>query len=533
MDCIANTGLAPVIPPDKNRRRKSARVMKMKKSVIWSTLWIFVAVLIFSCVQALAQAGFDDDRVMLQGFYWESYRHGHPDKFPEFGQKRWYEIVRDQAWKIREGRFDLIWLPPPSFAGDLSAGYNPKEYFNLNNSYGNFYQHRAMLIMLLRYGIEPVADVVINHRDGTHGWADFKNPDWGTWAITKHDEAFTNPASEVYGTPEDQRGAAEERPTEYTQHGGTTYSYDVFRDIDHTNEIVRRDVMKYLLQLKSLGYRGWRYDMVHGFHARWVVQYNKASQPTFVVGEYDWDRHAEQRGWIWHTATTPGDLRTASNVFDFSTFFTLKDNKGNYPAWYGYGQGLGMMGDTTDGHPWRNRAVTFLENHDTGYRTHEDGSPQEHHESDSFANNWEVEQGYAYILTHPGVPCVYWKHYFDWGSDLQNKIKALINARKVAGVDAGSRLHPQDNARAKGIYAAMVQGRRGQLYVRIGGNDSDWQPYFSNYRDYREYAQGAGWKVWVALPGNLPVKQAPLKAALPIPVYEHPEAIVIPSAWLH
>ena len=27
---------------------------------------------------ARAQAGFDDDRVMLQGFYWESYRHGHP-----------------------------------------------------------------------------------------------------------------------------------------------------------------------------------------------------------------------------------------------------------------------------------------------------------------------------------------------------------------------------------------------------------------------------------------------------------------------
>src|SRR5262249_23309894 len=74
---------------------------------------------------ARAQAGFQDDRVMLQGFYWESYRHGHPDKFPSYGAKHWYRIVGEQAAAIRQARFDLIWLPPPSFAGAHSAGYNP------------------------------------------------------------------------------------------------------------------------------------------------------------------------------------------------------------------------------------------------------------------------------------------------------------------------------------------------------------------------------------------------------------------------
>ncbi len=34
-----------------------------------------------------------------------------------------------------------------------------------------------------------------------------------------------------------------------------------------------------------------------------------------------------------------------------------------------------------------------------------------------------------------------------------------------------------------------------------------------------EYAQGAGWKVWVGLPGNAQFRQAPLKAPLPIPSY--------------
>jgi alpha-amylase len=479
------------------------------------------------------QAGFDDDRVMLQGFYWESYRHGHPQKFPAFGNKKWYEIVHEQAPTIREGRFDLIWLPPPSYAGDNSAGYNPKEYFNLSNSYGRFQQHRSMLVALLQNGIEPVADIVINHRDGSTGWADFRNPDWGTWAITRNDEAFTNPNSEVFQTPEDQRGAAEEHPTEYTQHGGTTYQYSSFRDLDHTNEIVRRDIIKYLLQLKSMGYRGWRYDMVHGYHAKWIVVYNRATRPTFAVGEYDWGAHPAQRGWIWHSATASGDLKTSSSVFDFSSFFTLKDNKGNYSVLYGQGNGIGMVGDTTDGHPWKNKAVTFLENHDTGYRTNEDGSPQEHHKFDNFLNNWQVEQAYAYILTHPGVPTVYWKHYFDWGTKLRKKIKMLINARKVADVHAGSIVHTQYNARGKGVYAALVIGRKGDLYVRIGGNDTDWQPYFSNYHDYREYAQGSGWKVWVKLPGNPEVQQAALKDILPVPDYQESQSIEVPDEWLN
>jgi alpha-amylase len=505
----------------------------MKKSIAWSKLLVLVAVIIFSCIHVYAQSGFDDDRVMLQGFYWESYRHGYPEKFPQFSNKKWYEIVRDQAVKINEGRFELIWLPPPSYAGKLSAGYNPKEYFNLNNSYGNFEQHRAMLETLLKNGVEPIADIVINHRDGSQKWADFKNPDWGTWAITKNDEAFHNQGSEVFDTPMDKRGAEEERPAEYTQHGGTTYQYVSLRDIDHTNETVRRDILKYLLQLKSMGYRGWRYDMVHGFHAKWVALYNKRTQPTFSVGEYDWDKHNEQRGWLWYTATTPGDLRTSSNVFDFSSFFTLKDNKGKYIAWYGVGNGIGMVGDTTDGLPWKNRAVTFVENHDTGYRTNENGSTEKGHTFDNFANNWEVEQAYAYILTHPGIPCVYWKHYFDWGNDLQNRIKALINARKVAGINAGSALYTQNNSRAKGVYAAMVQGRNGQLYVRIGGNDMDWQPSFSNYKDYREYAYGIGWKVWIALPGNPEIQYSPLKGVLPLPEYKRPENIDIPNEWLN
>jgi hypothetical protein len=94
-------------------------------------------------------------------------------------------------------------------------------------------------------------------------------------------------------------------------------------------------------------------------------------------------------------------------------------------------------------------------------------------------------------------------------------------------------VHTQHNAREKGVYAALIVGNDAELYVRIGGNDMDWQPYFSNYHSYREYAHGTGWKVWVKLPGNPEVQQAPLKVALPIPDYQEPQSIEVPDEVLN
>jgi alpha-amylase len=37
--------------------------------------------------------------------------------------------------------------------------------------------------------------------------------------------------------------------------------------------------------------------------------------------------------------------------------------------------------------------------------------------------------GYAYILTHPGIPCVFWEDYFDKGPELQGAIKSLVAVR--------------------------------------------------------------------------------------------------------
>ena len=492
-------------------------------------LLALIALVCCSCTPFFLQQKLDDhgdDRVLLQGFYWESYRHGHLDRFPDYGDKSWYALVAEQAQAIRAARFDLIWLPPPSYAGEISAGYNPKVWYRLDNSYGSEEEHLRLLRTLLNHGVEPVADIVINHRDGLLGWAHFVEPAWGTDAVCRSDEAFTNEGSEVFDTPEAERGNEEEHP-EYAGHDGTTYQYPAFRDIDHTNPTVRRDIIRYLKLLQSVGYRGWRYDMVHGYHARWLAAYNRATNPTFSVGEYDWDKRAAQRGWLARSATITNDLGSAGHVFDFTTFFFLKDHKGQYENWYA--TDLGLASDTTDGHPWKRHALTFLENHDTGYRTNEDGTPQDHHHRDSFASDSELARAYAYILTHPGVPSVFWKHYFNSSEDLQNQIRALINARKVAGVHSGSVLHLQQDARAKGVYGAMITGTRGQLYVRIGGSDQTWRPS----ANARPYAQGQHWKVWIALPDDPPLQQAPLPAPIDLPLDKTlMTREEIPDAWI-
>lgn len=451
-----------------------------------------------------------DERVMIQGFTWESHRMGREPGAG--GGPSWYRVLRGKVEAIADAGFDLIWLPPPSFAGEGSAGYNPRQFFSLSNSYGTAAEQRALLVALLRAGVEPVADIVINHRDGMAGWADFRNPSWGAWAVCASDEAFTRPEAGLAGVPPDQRGACEET---VPYRDGTTLNYHAFRDLAHTDPRVRTDILRYLLLLRSFGYRGWRYDMVHGYSGRWIACYNAVSQPTFSVGEYDWGAQGEQRGWIWATATRPAQsggahLASASSVMDFGTFFGLQAAiRSAQPARLnGYGRGVGLVGDSTDGLPWRSRAVTFVENHDTG------GVPRD-----------ALAQAYAQILTHPGLPTVYWPHYFASGPDLAATIRTLIQARRLAGVHAASALYPQRNAAGRGVYAARIDGRRGRLYVRLGGDDTSWRPADSGYTGARPFARGAGWAVWLALPasahpgamGSTAGPQAARRQSLPVP----------------
>ena len=366
--------------------------------------------------------------VLLQGFNWES--HSNPTG--------WYNVVKNNVSALADGQFDMIWLPPPSDAA-APQGYLPRELYDVNSQYGTQAELVDLINQLHSNDIKAIADIVVNHRVGTTNWADFTNPTWGCWAVTANDEWGQNG-----GNP--------------CGNWDTGDNYHAARDIDHTNNTVQTDLINWMNWLKNtIGFDGWRYDYVRGYNGYYVGVYNDATSAYFSVGEL-WDNldlnntdpHRQQIiDWI-------DDAQGKTSAFDFTTKGILQqavngelwrlNNNGGAPGVIGW---------------WPAKAVTFIDNHDTG----------------STQNYWpfpgnKVMQGYAYILTHPGVPSVFWDHYFDWG--IQDAIKELIEVRKDNG------LHSESSLDIKvanwDLYAAEIDGK---VAVKIG--PASWAPSGSGW----------------------------------------------------
>ncbi|WP_299892079.1 starch-binding protein [uncultured Lacinutrix sp.] len=398
-------------------------------------LYSFLLCVLFSFTILQAQQS-NDSRVMLQGFYWESAANN---------PNNWYNIVNNLSQEISDIGIDMIWLPPPSDAGSLE-GYLPRELNNFSNNYGSQSAHQNMLNALNNKGIDPIADIVINHRVGSSNYVDFTNPQWNTDAITSNDEVWGVPA--YFNTY--PRGSFD-----------TGTSYEAARDIDHTKGYVQNSIIQFLNNLKSLGYKGWRYDFVHGFDEYYFTLYNNATNPTFSVGEHYTSNKQVIQDWI---------DATGSTAFDFPTYFTLKsvvrDNNYSY---------LNNNGSASGGIGWDSRNnTTFVENHDT----------PRYDQPNNVLNAGNVGQTYAYLLTHPGVPCIYWPHLFDWGNNVKTEITDLVGIRKAAGIHSQSNMSIQ--TAQNGVYAAIITGDNYEVAMKMGPNS--WSP------------QGNGWTL--AASGN-------------------------------
>eukprot|EP00438_Fugacium_kawagutii_P018424 Skav229322 [mRNA] locus=scaffold2688:43857:48392:- [translate_table: standard] len=101
----------------------------------------------------------------------------------------------------------------------------------------------------------------------------------------------------------------------------------------------------------------------------------------------------------------------------------------------------------------------------------------------------KVLVGYAYLLTHPGIPSIFWDHVSDWGDDCRERIKALLALRKKAKlqVDAKVNILCAD----ADLYIAEI-GEPAVLRVALGPRHSDadgaWQMG----------ADGSDYKVWIS-----------------------------------
>jgi alpha-amylase len=369
--------------------------------------------------------------VMLQGFHW------YADNYWYHPPNGWWGVLADKAREVGGAGFGLIWFPPVS-----RGSYYPTEWYNLESQWGTGDNLIKAVKAMHSAGVKVLADVVLNHRNGSKDWADFVSPDWPTDVVVRNDEWQGGPKS-----ANDDEGQGD---------GGC-------RDLDHRSPLVQRDAKVFLRWLRNnIGFDGWRFDMVKGYPAYYTRIYNEASNPLFSVGEYYDTNRQMLADWVDGTDNSSGKA-AASTVFDFTTRYALVDavESGRYGRLNDNGRPAGFIGW------WPAKAVTFVENHDT--------SPRD----PAFLPNAPAEYknqrliGYAYILTHPGVPCVFWPHFFDWGQNYRNRLQELINIRKAAGITAASRVSIM--AASDELYAAIVEGDSGSVAVKLG-RDRDWNP---------------------------------------------------------
>lgn len=103
---------------------------------------------------------------LMQGWYWD-----YPKTTDGYN---WADTLTNKANELANAGFTYIWLPPLSRAsfGNSSNGYDPKDLYDLGEygggatGFGTRQDINELVAEFANVGINAVADVVYNHRDG-------------------------------------------------------------------------------------------------------------------------------------------------------------------------------------------------------------------------------------------------------------------------------------------------------------------------------------------------------------------------------
>ena len=383
--------------------------------------------------------------VMLQAFYWDSYDGNKSST--KYGRTKWIDLLKDTA--VINAYFDLVWLPPSAKAGSEGVGYNHKQLSNQNSDWGTKGKLDELIAALHRGNTKVLADIVINHRANKSSWCDFEVDKFGghgTFQLTaahicSDDECFQDESSSCYGSEE--HGAPD-----------TGSHFDGLRDIDHTSDYVHEWAIAYLNWMKdTMKYDGFRHDMTLGFHGSYLGMYNVASEPYLSVSEL-WEGIDRQKQHLEETGYN-------TMIFDFQQKYELHKAivKGSYSK-------LKKNDNSFRGQGLERYAVTFIDNHDTFER--------ESYGSNQYAGQYcdlskadikaKVLQAYAYILSMPGVPCVFWPHWVRY----KDEINMMIAIRKLAGIHSESQVLEETSGSYS--YSAVIQGHNRKVLLRLGKN---------------------------------------------------------------
>ncbi|QLE00826.1 alpha-amylase [Galbibacter sp. BG1] len=318
-------------------------------------------------------------RVMMQTFYWDVEPKGE-----------WWNILSEKVTDWADAGVDRLWLPVATKgqSGPYSMGYDPSDYFD----FGEYQQHgtvetrfgsRAELENFISKAhaedLEVIADIVINHNSG--GGEEY-NPYRDKNTYTLFNEENGN-ASGMFN-----RNYENFYPNSTSDYDEGSLFYPE-QNLDHNQEYVQNwlwkqdnSVAKYYMN--TMGFDGWRFDYVLGFEP-WVVKAWLEEVGGFSVSEL-WDGRSE--------VLEAYAQETGSGVFDFSTFYKLDEAMDR----------LDDLSHLENKMLWQTmpeKAVTFTANHDTEKDSNED----------NFISSENKLKAYAFILTHPGYPTIFYSDY--------------------------------------------------------------------------------------------------------------------------
>ena len=402
--------------------------------------------------------------VLMQGFYFDSYSVDTAHAGTEiYGDTRWKTLL-GQAGEIG-AYFDLIWLPPSGYAS--GTGYHPKQYSNQNSDWGSRAELEALIGALHNSGTKVVADIVINHVEAMASWCDFAVQDFGEYGRFEPDGSYICSTDEM-NDPANKKEAGECFGTA-TGSPDDGANWDAARDWSHDKVYVQEMFKAYLKWMKDvMKYDGWRYDKGDGFNNWHMDNYNKASQPYIAFMEY----------WSGNDEIISGIEAANRNVMalDFQTKYSAFDGIAGYD--YSRCKGSGLLG-----RGYAKYAITFVDSHDWFLR---DNGQEFGGNGNSMkpALKDRLMQANAFLLSMPGVPCVFYPHWQKYKED----IKPMINARHLAGVHSESAV--SDEEAEQGGYKATIHGKNGNLILCLGNKAN------GTFAGYRKVASGNGYAIW-------------------------------------
>jgi alpha-amylase len=421
--------------------------------------------------------------VMMQAFHWDCPRLD--------GQEyRWWEHVRERVAGLARVGFTALWLPPAHKAANIggpSMGYDPYDYYDLGDidqkgRAETWFGSRAALHALLdeahAHGIGVLADMVVNHNNGADGVE--RNPITGEsrWTLFL-------PGSGRFGR---DWLCFHPCPFETWDEG----AFGGMPDLSHRNPYVYGELLMLARWLiEEIGFDGFRYDFVKGY-ATWLVaaiqeyRYERDGRPfkPFGVGE-NWDGARTIENW---TGEVNAWNDNPVSAFDFPQREMLKALCDEY------GFSLRRLATTdTVARAEPLHAVTFVENHDL----RDEGRP--------IANDKLL--AYAFILTHEGYPCVFWKDYFNLGLALEgtpNGIAALVGAHESFAAGGTELLAVDDGVYVMQRTGLASEGKPGLVFA-LNNRGDGWGGRRVATRWRGAEMEPVAW--WSARDGSRPLAQ--------------------------